>query len=90
MLFKAEQLREAETEFRKALASRSTLRGTATTEAAAVQLKIAETLYAQNREAAESLSLVDQVIRTFKKNDVSDGSLDRAMRLRALLLDRVQ
>jgi eukaryotic-like serine/threonine-protein kinase len=90
VLFAAHQLREAETEFRESLAVHSAKHGGDTTEAATVQWKIAETLYAQNREVAESLTLITQTINTLKKNNASDVSLGSALLLRGKLFDRAQ
>ena len=90
VLFEAGQLREAETEFRKALEVHSALHGKQTTEAAAVQLKIAEALYSQNREVNKAISLIEQTIKTLRKNDVSDASLGGALMLRGKLFDRAQ
>jgi len=90
VLVETGQLREAETEFRKVLSIHSALHGSATTEAAAVHWKIAETLYAQNREVAESLALIEQTIKTFKANNVGDAHLGHALVLRGNLFDRAQ
>jgi eukaryotic-like serine/threonine-protein kinase len=90
VLFEANQLPEAETEFRQALKIHSTVNGSDTSEAAAVQWKIAETLYAQNREVAESLAFIAQTINTLRKNNASDTSLGSALMLRGKLFDRAQ
>ena len=90
VLFEANQHAEAETEFRKALEVHSALQGKETTEAAAVQWKIAEALYAQNRDVAESIVLIDHTIKTLTANDASGASLGGALLLRGKLFDRAQ
>jgi eukaryotic-like serine/threonine-protein kinase len=88
VLLAANQLPEAETEFRRSLAVHSAVHGSETSEAAAVQWKLAETLYAQNREVAESLTLITQTINTLRKNNASDASVGSALLLRGKLFDR--
>ena len=90
VLFEAGQLSEAEAEFRKSLEVHSARHGGETTEAAAKQWKIAETLYAQNRETIDSIALIDQTIKTLRANDASDESLGSALLLRGKLFDRAQ
>lgn len=85
VLLTAGQLGEAESEFRAALSVQDKTSGSATTQAASIQLKIAEALLAQNRALPEALTFVDQAIKSFKDNDVSDAELEGARQLRAKL-----
>jgi eukaryotic-like serine/threonine-protein kinase len=90
VLFTAKQWREAETEFRQALQIESTSHGSETTAAATVQWKIAETLYAQNRDIAESITLMSQSIKTLRANNASDTDSGSALLLRGKLYARAQ
>jgi tetratricopeptide (TPR) repeat protein len=51
-------------------------------------VSLSRDLNAQNREVTEAIGLIDQTIKTLRKNDASDASLGRVLLLRGKLLDR--
>ncbi len=90
VLYEAKEWREAESEFRKALEVHRAINGSETIDVAVVEWQIAETLYAQQREATESLALIEHAIRIMRSIDARDPSLGDALLLRGKILERAQ